>query len=465
MRHDDTTFSTRPSPPSGTRRPVNANAHAWAWPTALAVLVAATSLALAVFASVWLVVPYLALMALVLGTPGVGRREPKLSPTPPIARARPAGIDAGAEPPGREAEAEPESTPPVESGASTDAPPDPVEALAPNSEPTVVKTRRGKGRGRKSKPVAPAVFEPTGATWVRVGPGKFVRADSATPSTPEVVDREEPGPPTETPGPRSDEASRPGSDTSPDVSPNPVEEPQVPGAPEPEAQETVEAWAKPWAIDPDPAAEPSGAGEAEENGPGHVAASDPGQGVPAGDAPDATGVGSTEDNGNAPDASVEPDPGVPAVDPGPSPLEFEATPPVEPGPDPEADSVALRPDPPVVVTDRPDPEPSPAADPAPEAVGIGAGPRREPSASRPGPPARPVFRPLVAALRGLAVRRGMRGAGATRPAFPPRWDRRGGLSARVSGTRRHPYRLRNPARSPHPDRTHPPRSPPCGSGR
>src|SRR5206468_3781056 len=75
VRIDEPSYPLRPSTRTRPHRSVRFRAPAWTGPAALAALVAVTSLALAVFASAWLVPPYLALMALVLGFPNA-RREP-----------------------------------------------------------------------------------------------------------------------------------------------------------------------------------------------------------------------------------------------------------------------------------------------------------------------------------------------------------------------------------------------------
>jgi len=148
-----------------------------------ALLVAVTSLAVGVYASAWLVVPYLALMALVLVPPAVvfGRPRTTAGGEVPEPRGVTTGDAAGCGADDRssfapEAETDPDF--PAEPGSASDA------DLATLPEPTAVKTRRGKGRGRKAKPGSPATAEPAGAAWIRVGPGKFVRADSLSPDVP-----------------------------------------------------------------------------------------------------------------------------------------------------------------------------------------------------------------------------------------------------------------------------------------
>ena len=192
MRHDETTLSSRLSQPASSPSSLSTRARAWAGPLGMALLVALTCLAVAFYASVWLVIPYLAMMALILGVPGIGRRaQPLASSLPehaagshagrhvgdearlvPVASQRPAVEDDGtlAEGP---AEAELSS-----SGAE----------LSAGSELPVLKSRRGKGRVRKAKPNTAPDLESGGVSWVRVGPGKFVRADSmALPPAPTLA--------------------------------------------------------------------------------------------------------------------------------------------------------------------------------------------------------------------------------------------------------------------------------------
>ncbi len=146
-------------------------------------LVAATTLAVAFYVTVWLVLPYLALMAFVLGIP-LDRLRPR--------RAEPANEQTPVQAIDGESEADSNAT--VAPTASDD------DGLAADPEPVAVKTRRGKGRARKPKVVAvpPVPAEPTAPNWVRVGPGKFVRADAATLSgttpepSPSVASGEEP---------------------------------------------------------------------------------------------------------------------------------------------------------------------------------------------------------------------------------------------------------------------------------
>jgi hypothetical protein len=161
--------------------------RAWVWSGLTGVLVVATCLTVALYASAWLIPPYLVAMVFILGVPQGLRlwMRPRGEHTPTRAagagatdsrvrratRPDPAGFD-------------PDATSSA-ADAADDAPASPPDA--PGSKP-----RRGRGRGRKTKPGP--VFEPTGvtATWVRVGPGKFVRADAAT--NPPEDSSEPPGP-------------------------------------------------------------------------------------------------------------------------------------------------------------------------------------------------------------------------------------------------------------------------------
>jgi len=124
-------------------------------------------------------------MALVLGVP-TGRRKPSRMDDETAVASTDADerveLDSSVTPADSEVPflAEPDSSPEPLPLASTDAASGLGSEPAPGVEPTVVKTRRGKGRGRKAKGAASptAAADSTAATWVRIGPGKFVRADS-----------------------------------------------------------------------------------------------------------------------------------------------------------------------------------------------------------------------------------------------------------------------------------------------
>ena len=144
----------------------------------LALLTAGTSWAVASWVSVWLVPPYLILMALLLlpsmgrpqGEPAVEAEEPSDSP----GRARPGGKSD-------DPDLDPDAS--ASAGASGDG-----SGADPSTDPP--KGRRGKGRARKAKPL-PELRE---ATWVQVGPGKFVRvevSESSDPAGPHTLDEGE----------------------------------------------------------------------------------------------------------------------------------------------------------------------------------------------------------------------------------------------------------------------------------
>ena len=134
----------------------------------LALLMAGTSWAVASWVSVWLVPPYLILMALLL-FPTAGRPQ-----------GDPGEADEEASNPLR----------PARSGEDLDDPDSPSDASASAgsaedgseqgtaSGPT--KARRGKARAKKARPIP----EPMEATWVQVAPGKFVRVEASEGSSP-----------------------------------------------------------------------------------------------------------------------------------------------------------------------------------------------------------------------------------------------------------------------------------------
>ena len=173
MWHDDPSITPGPSnvPDSSPR----ARVRVWLWAGFLGVLIGLTSLALALWASSWLVPPYLLLMALILFPPGRGEDTAGLEGPRPQPVPNPEGADDRAKVEGdHQAPAEPVPLAEV-SG---------VPETAPEPEPVAAKARRGRGRGRAKATVA---VEPPGvnATWVRVGPGKFVRAVTPDPTVEE----------------------------------------------------------------------------------------------------------------------------------------------------------------------------------------------------------------------------------------------------------------------------------------
>ena len=67
-----------------------------------------------------------------------------------------------------------------EPAAGTELVVEPAEAAASDSESRAVKTKRGKGRMRKAKAVAESLGAT--ATWIQIGPGKFVRVENPGPT-------------------------------------------------------------------------------------------------------------------------------------------------------------------------------------------------------------------------------------------------------------------------------------------
>lgn len=140
----------------------------------MAVLVGGTSWVIAGWISAYLVPVYLLAMALIL------------LPINP-ARSSPSGAETGHPGPGKAAgdllktRSEPsqvaaDDTVPADAAAEPLAP---VEAATP--------TKRGRGRPRKAKAASKVPSEPVAvapATWVEVGPGKFVRVESPEPPAP-----------------------------------------------------------------------------------------------------------------------------------------------------------------------------------------------------------------------------------------------------------------------------------------
>ena len=149
--------------------------RAWVRPAMLASLATITSLALAAYASVWLVPFYLIVMGLVLGVPipAIGRRE--IEP-----RVR---VDDGSEVGAVSRAAGDTGLLGAASAVALELEPTSETEIASTPEPDVDadpgKAKRGRGRPRKAKavPLPVAEVETQSATWVRVGPGQFVRAD------------------------------------------------------------------------------------------------------------------------------------------------------------------------------------------------------------------------------------------------------------------------------------------------
>ena len=168
MRQNVPTKPRRPLSTFGRRS--RGQARAWTWPTVLVVLILLTSLAVA-SVSAWLVLPYLILMSLIL-LPSSLRRDAASADLGPGSGAgvAVAGLDEAGSLVAGSPSADPAPSATAADGGGEDRASAPV--------PGAVKARRGKARGRDR---TRSTAEPLDAAcWVRVGPGKFVRADPAS---------------------------------------------------------------------------------------------------------------------------------------------------------------------------------------------------------------------------------------------------------------------------------------------
>jgi hypothetical protein len=184
----------------------------WVWSGALIVLMVLTSLAVA-SVSVWLLLPYFALMALILFTPA-GRGEREMGCARESETGSVGGEELADERAGAWVEGASDGCEWGESSAGTDLVVEPAEVAASDSESRAVKTKRGKGRMRKSKAVAESLRAT--ATWIQVGPGKFVRAENPGPAVAAAFSSSEgevpgihEGEPTDSPPPSSGTAKGP----------------------------------------------------------------------------------------------------------------------------------------------------------------------------------------------------------------------------------------------------------------
>lgn len=418
MRHDERLYPLDLSSSADLGSSVRSRALAWAGPLALAGLVAVTSLAVAAFASAWLVPPYLGLMALVLGVPN-GRRKPSRAGHA-VATTDPTGEARGDESVSSSSD---ESDPSSELEMRED------DGSNPGVEPIAVKAR-GKTRGRKtrgSSNPAPA----TEPAWIRIGPGKFVRVDSVDPESLSIVPEPSPNGAVESiddDGGRDDCAA-----TDPGPSPEF-------GAPARPMMESIH--------EPAPAFPPS-VGEAECGGPGDGVGEESGfgPGVAVGHAPDALEDLESWDNGIAPDA--------------PGNVPFEVSVAVD----------VLRPIDLEAVPALACLQPARCADP--DAPGLDAPATAEESTRSEAEcgrglrssTVRPEWRPLSVFPRVGKRRRGLsqgRPAGSVRPGTAPSAGKARTFDpARVHGIRRSSCRFRSAGRCPRAGRNHRPRSPPA----
>lgn len=183
MQRDEPSLPSQPFPatsPGATPPAAHDPQRSSARRAALGALVLATSLAVASYASPWLVPPYLALMAWLLW-PSFDRRACAADAAGPEAL-EPLG-DVGP------AEGCAESpTPSWDDATPSEPAEDPAAAASADSATatTALKTKRGRSRGRKARP-ATAVEPATHVTWIRVGPGKFVRVEGADATVPDAA--------------------------------------------------------------------------------------------------------------------------------------------------------------------------------------------------------------------------------------------------------------------------------------
>ena len=148
----------------------------------LGALMGATTWAVA-SVSIWLVPVYLLLMVLIFATPRAERAGSKSEGSRAkhfVVEADEVGRDPGEDRAVEMGETRPADEPVLETPAVETA-----DATMPNPDPTstgAAKPRRSRARYRKTaKTAAEPVTDATPATWIRVGPGKFVRADASVP--------------------------------------------------------------------------------------------------------------------------------------------------------------------------------------------------------------------------------------------------------------------------------------------
>ncbi len=153
----------------------------------LATLMGLTTWAVA-SVSIWLVPAYLSLIILIFTAPGARRvKSPATKPTTgsPDADVALSGRRPGSDRADGMGETHPVSDPnsslPADEGAES-------SASSPDSAgPHNAKPRRSRARSRKAaKSAAELAPDSSPVTWIRVGPGQFVRADVRTPEPPQA---------------------------------------------------------------------------------------------------------------------------------------------------------------------------------------------------------------------------------------------------------------------------------------
>lgn len=151
--------------------------------TGLAGILAATACALA-SVSPWLVPIYLLFVLAILAAPAGPRAASRLGPFA-VRKPRQGLVPAmhrtveSTLPPSDWLSAPGESPANLDSPTLDESP----ETAEPEQkdESSVTRPRRGRGRSRKSaRPAVEPTADPSPAAWIRIGPGKFVRADAAS---------------------------------------------------------------------------------------------------------------------------------------------------------------------------------------------------------------------------------------------------------------------------------------------
>ena len=464
MRHDQPLSTAIPPTPAAPIAQASTPVRTWAWPIGMAVLTAITSLAVALYASAWLALGYLVMMALVLGVPsrrttmtarpnrrpvhGIGSiRVPRVRRNPySTATALPARVPEDPEV-GRERGGVSESASVSSSSVAL-----PASGSEPEPDPGASKAKRARPRPRKGKggaatastvSLAPSETSDAAVTWIRVGPGKFVRADASSPTLAQASPSEdemvtwgsvvESAPPTFE---ESDVAASCPTESMREIEEVPAEPPGAEIAGEDAEDTGLELeGTKDGVVEDDPAEAAQGVSEADE----------------------------TEDNGIAPDAPVEP-----ALDAQAQPFDAEpVTPEVEPllpvevpqdfAPEPAIDATRVEPETSRIASREEPGEHEPVAcDDESQADGFDEA-RRHPETWSPAASWRETSRgrtPAHASMPDVGVQR-------TAPGNV-RWTR---VSHVRPGVRRSPRRGRGrgPGRFHKLHRTHPPRSPPRGS--
>ncbi len=131
--------------------------------------------------SIWLVPAYLSLMILIFAAPGAGRaKSPATEPTAGSSDAdvAPSGQEMGADRADEMGPTHPvtEPSPDILTGEAAESS---TTRLDP-AGPAIARPKRSRARSRKAaKATAEPAPDSSAVTWIRVGPGQFVRADAS----------------------------------------------------------------------------------------------------------------------------------------------------------------------------------------------------------------------------------------------------------------------------------------------